>query len=143
MSDAMDIKESLGAHHVKAPTPPTGATKEERLKEAQAHLAAATAAGKVPPVSVVVPVASTMRSVPRTFKDPQFGHMVEETVLPTQAPGLSPAAQPAVASTGPRGAQPSPVVRQHELAKKDDPGNTALKGDLTTKHQPAAPAAKK
>lgn len=142
MSDAMDIKESLGAHHVKATTPPTGATKDERLKEAQAHVAAAAAAGLVPQ-HVAGRAISGRDVVSRTFKDPQFGHMVEETILPIQAPGLSPAGQPAVTSTGPRGAQPAPVVRQHELAKKDDPGNTSLTGNLDVLHKPVPPSAKK
>jgi hypothetical protein len=134
MSDAMDIKESLGAHHVKAPTPPVGATKEDRLKEAQAHVAAAN-----------LPVLESARVGPgltvRTYKDPQFGHMVEEHRIPTQAPGLGAAPAPAPVAAGPRGAVPTMVKR--ELAKNDDPGNTSLTGNLDVLHKPVPPAAKK
>jgi len=128
--DAMDIKESLGAHHVKAPAPPVGATKAARLAEAQVHVGEANI--QIPGVTQVGPGLQV-----QTFRDPQYGHMVEEYRLPLQAPALG--QLPSVPPANPRVV--APTVVQRDLAKKDDPGNTAMKGVLTNDRQ--QPKAKK
>jgi len=126
--DAMDIKESLGAHHVKAPTPPMGTSKAARLAEAQAHVGEANI--QIPGVTLIGPGLQV-----QTFKDPQYGHQVEEVRLPLQAPGLG--QLPTMPPENPRVV--APTVVQRDLAKKDDPGNTAMKGNLTTEHQAVPP----
>jgi hypothetical protein len=128
MPDAIDIKESLGAKLIKAPAPSTAATKEERLAEAQKHIAAAGLARGHD---------GWIMHRHRTIKDPKYGHEVEVHELPSSAPGLgnskaAPTAKP-VAGTVAGG----PKVTSHELAKKDAPGNIRVKEDLVTQHNPA------